>query len=108
MKVFCIEILVGLASPLSFFFSFDPSITSPFFGLLPALLALAVKLKPFPVLLGDPKVPPSLDGEPAWFYDFVIFMVLAFLTPGESLPASLWIALATPVSPDSPPMQSKH
>lgn len=65
MKVFCIEILVGLASPLSFFFSAVPSAASlPFFGLFPALLAFAVKLKPLPVLLGDPKVPPSLDGEP--------------------------------------------
>jgi len=35
-------------------------------------------------------------------------MVLAFFTPGESLPASLWTALGTPASPDSPQMHSKH
>ena len=61
MNVFYIEILVGEARPLSFFFSFAFSSAFSFF---PAFLALAVQLTPLPVLVGDPNDPPSFDGEP--------------------------------------------
>jgi len=65
MKVFCIEILVGLVRPDSFFCEDDPW-SSPSFYPFPVLLALAVKFNPpLPVLLGDPKVPPNLVGDPA-------------------------------------------
>ena len=59
IKLFYIEIEVGLARPLSFS-SFE---SVPFFGLFPAFLALAVKFNLAPVLLGELNLP-VLVGDP--------------------------------------------
>jgi len=80
IKLFYIEIEVGLARPLSFS-SLPPSV--PFFGLLPAFLALAVKLNFPPVLDGELNFP-VLVGDPPYKV-FYLSILIVFLFPvGES------------------------
>lgn len=89
IKLFCIEILVGLARPVSFF-SADVYSLSPFLlGLLPARRALAVNFRgDLPDgLAADPKVPPSFIGliPPIEVCCFLILRAAApFLADGES------------------------
>lgn len=77
MNVFCIEIEVGEAKPLSF-----ESLSSPWSFLLwtlPAILAFVVSFYgDLPVFDGDPYWLPSLVGDPP------------FLRPGDSIS---WICL---------------
>lgn len=80
IKLFCIEIEVGLARPLSFS-SFD---SLPFFGLFPAFLALAVKFNFPPVLDGEPNLF-VLVGDPLAFKVFYFSILIVFLfAPGDS------------------------
>ena len=79
IKLFYIEIDVGLASPLSF--SSLPS--APFFGLLPAFLALAVKFNLAPVFVGELNLP-VLVGELAAIVADFSYLIVFLLCPGES------------------------
>ena len=78
IKLFCIEIEVGLARPLSF-----SSFSFPFFGLFPAFLALAVKFNLPPVLVGELNFPVFV-GDYAFKVPCLSNLMVFLLAPGDS------------------------